>query len=215
MRGAPGAMAGLLAGLLLAGCAPAEDPMALQLQEALAARQRLAKENEALRRELQKQRQLVETLRALPAGRLESLVRVEKAEIGRYSGGVDRNGQPGHDAVRVYLNLFDQHGSQIKAAGDVTIQLYDLAAPPQENFLAEHAWKAEKLHERWAGGFISNHYVFDCPRPERLAHEDVTVRLSFTDYLTGRSFTDQRVVKVELPARATGPAATTAPAATD
>ena len=50
---------------------------------------------------------------------------------------------------------------------------------------------------------------------ERLAHEDVTVRLSFTDYVTGRSFTDQRVVKVELPARATGPAATTAPAATD
>jgi hypothetical protein len=47
-------------------------------------------------------------------------------------------------------------------------------------------------------------YTYVLPAPwqqQRPANPDVTIRVAFTDALTGRTFTDQKVVKINPAAR--------------
>ena len=53
----------------------------------------------------------------------------------------------------------------------------------------------------WAfSGFMTNYYSFICPwKSSPPAHEEITVRVEFVDYLTGKSFTAQKTCKLQLP----------------
>ena len=211
-RHIPAAM--LLIGLCLplGGCPlVAKDQLDRLQQDLEAERQesgRLEERNEGLQKEIIAQRKQIDSLLSLGPKRLETIFHVASIRIGRYTGGIDSDGKEGHDGIKVYLKPIDQDGSTLKAAGDVTIQLYDLSADPKENLIGQYEWKAADISKKWSSGFMTYHYSFLCEwksRPPR--HGDVTVRAEFVDYLTGRHFTAQTVCKVNLP-----PAATTRPA---
>ena len=103
----------------------------------------------------------------------------------------------------MYVKPIDQHGSVLKAAGQVTIELYDLAANPNENLIGKYEWTVDETAKRWFSGFVSYHYTFECPWPSSPPkHRQITVRVSFVDYLTGKTFTAQKLCKVNLPAAA-------------
>jgi len=157
------------------------------------------------------QQKQIRTLQALGPKRLESLFHVQAAELGRYTGGIDTDGQAGHDAIKVYLRPMDRDASPIKAAGDVTIQLYDLAEPAGKNLIGEYKWPVDKLGAQWSSGFMTYHYSFVCPwKGGPPKHDEITVRVTFVDYLTGKSFTAQKACKVNLPG-ATGQQTAPAP----
>ncbi len=146
------------------------------------------------------QEKLIAGLRGLGDKRLEKLFHVEQIELGRYTGGVDTDDQPGDDAIKVYLRPMDRDGSTIKAAGDVTIQLYDLAEPPESNLIGEYKWSVDELSRQWSSGFMTYHFSFVCPwRADPPKHEEITVRVTFTDYLTGRTFSEQKACTITLP----------------
>ena len=215
----------MLASWVWPGCGPtvpAEKYDQLHQQWLDAQRQEddLAREKEQLSKANKTLADQVETLQGLGPDRLERLYRVTSIELGRYTGGVDLDGKDGHDAIKVYLDPLDRYGSTIKAAGEVSIRLFDLAEPAEKNLIGEYRWSVDELAQQWRGGFGVYRFSFICPwkaGPPR--HDQITVRAEFVDYLTGRRFSTQRVCKVNLAtqgpvpptAGATGPA--TAPTA--
>ena len=114
---------------------------------------------------------------------------------------MDLDGREGHEGIKVFLRPLDADESVIKAAGDVKIQLYDLAAPKGRNLIGEYVWSAEKISQQWSSSAFTYHYSFECPWKKGAVpkHEEITVRVEFTDYLTGKVFSTQKICKVKLP----------------
>ncbi|HDZ20641.1 hypothetical protein LCGC14_0274460 [marine sediment metagenome] len=189
----------LLAGLLL-GCGPSKlDQLEEQLATARLEADKLNEENTRLTKAVADQEEQIETLLILGDKRLENIYHVHQVRLGRWSGGFDLDGQGGDDGVKVYLSPTDQDGTAIKAAGSLTVQLYDLAAPPDQNFLGEYHWTVEELGKQWSSGFMSYHFSLECPwQSGPPANEQITIRATFVDYLTGKTFTTQAIGKVNL-----------------
>ncbi|HAU37472.1 MAG TPA: hypothetical protein DCX07_07100 [Phycisphaerales bacterium] len=204
----------LAAAWLCGGCSIVSNERLNKLEAdhkaALETARQVADRNEGLQAEIIAQRKQIETLQALGEKRLQTLFHVERIELGRYTGGADFDSVEGDDGVKVYLRPIDRDGSVIKAAGTVKVQVFDLAADPKNNLVGEYAWDVEKVGKQWSSGFMTYHFSFDCPwKDAPPAHDELTIRVEFTDYLTGRSFTAQQACKVRLVAK---PPAATQPA---
>ncbi len=187
-----------------------------QLDAEILTRNRALEEARKLREELHQARtrlaereEQVENLLALGDKRLEKLYLVQRVRLGSATGGINLDGGPAHEGVKVFLEPIDQHGSVIKAPGEVRIQLYDLAAPAKENLLGEYRFGLDETARHWSSGFIAYHYSFTCRwKSAPPKHEQVTVRVEFLDYLTGRKHTAQKLCKIALGGKAaTRPAA--------
>lgn len=153
------------------------------------------------------QRKQIRTLQRLGPKRLEKLFHVKTVKVGQYTAPADFDGQPGDDGIKVYMRPLDANGDTIKAAGEVRIRLFDLAAAPKDTLIGEHRWPIEQVARAFSGGFLAYHFTFKCPWKARPRHADVTVRLEFIEYLTGKTFWAQKLVKVRpVAAPATQPA---------
>ena len=203
----------VLSALLLTGCVPEEsNGVVVEDADKLASRLRkLELEKEGLQTVIIDQQKQIRSLQALGEGkRLEKIYHVSKITLGRYTGGVDTDGVAGHDAIKVFLRPIDQDGSTLKAAGDVKIQIFDLALP-KENLIGEYKWPVDKISKHWSGGFMTYYFSFVCPwkKTSPPKHKKLTVRVEFLDYLTGKTFMAQEVCEVRVkptPKAATKPA---------
>ncbi len=185
-----------------AGC-NGSGKRAAELAEQLAQRDRqidtLTAEKADLQRHGAAKDAHIRQLQALGPDRLAKLFRVERISLGRYTGGYPIDQAPGDDGIRVYLLPRDAAGSTIKAAGDVTIQLFDLAEPRGANSLGEFRFSPEQINKHWRGGVLTYYFRFDCPWPAGPPkHPEITVRVTFLDTLTGKSFTAQKTCTVSL-----------------
>ncbi len=133
----------------------------------------------------------------------EDLKRVfypEQLVIDKLSGGADYDGQPGDDGVTVYLKPVDKDGDVIKVAGDIRIQLYDLAAAPAQNLVGEYFVPVDQVGKLWHGKLLTDHYTIKCPWPKGPPeHTEITIRAMFVDYLTKRVVSAQATCQVKLP----------------
>jgi hypothetical protein len=146
----------------------------------------------------QKQKQ-IDTLLGIEPDRLKKLYYPVKITLGQYTGGADLDGQPGHDGVKVYLSPIDQRGDTIKTAGTVRIQLYDLAARPDQTLIGQFDFNVDEVSKAFASGFMAYHFTFTCPwKPAPPKNAEITIRAEFTDYLTGKKLSAQKVCKIEL-----------------
>ena len=138
--------------------------------------------------------------RSISEDDLKKIFYPERLVIDRLSGGDNYDGKPGDDGVTVYLQPVDKHGDVIKVAGDIRIQLYDLAEPQQQNFLGEYFIPVDQVGALWHGKLLTNHYTIKCPwahGPPK--HTEITVRATFVDYLTKRVISAQSICQVKLP----------------
>lgn len=193
------AVAGLLVTLI--GCGPSEveilrtEVRGLENQIA-----DLEKDKTELEEGLVQRDEQIETLLGLGDKRLEQLYYVQSIRLGKYSGGYDSDGEPGDEGVKIYLSCVDQEGTTIKAAGSLTIELFDLGAEAGDIPLGEYTFTVEELGQWWSSGFMSYNYSVECPwQAGPPDHEEVTFVVKFTDYLTGESFKTQGVGPVALP----------------
>ena len=178
-----------------------------RIDPALAERDQARQEARQLREQLQQARtrlaerdRQVENLLALGDKRIEKLYLVQRLRLGSGTGGADLDGKPGDEAVKVFLEPIDQHGSVLKASGAVTIQLYDLAAGVKGNLLAEYRFDLDETAKCWHSGFLAYHYRFTCRWKTALpTHDEITVRVEFLDYLTGTKHTAQKLCKIDRP----------------
>jgi hypothetical protein len=174
--------------------------------------QKLEVERDALRALSAEQQKRIDMLLQLGDKRLDRLYTVQAIELGHYTGGVDPDNKGYDGGIKVYLLPMDKDGSAIKAAGEVTVQLYDLAEPPGQNLIFEQKWPPEQLSKQWFSGFLTYYFAFYCPWKTPPKHDEITVRVEYVEYLTGRRFSIQSVCKVRPPPPATQPTQPTQPA---
>ena len=189
---------GILA--LAAGCSVSQQSAAqIDLQRCRRENRKLKAQIEQMQSTITEQRRQIKTLTRLGDKRLENLFHIVGIKFGRFTGGVDLDGKAGDDGIRVYLRPIDRDGDVIKAAGEVKIQLFDLAASAGKRLLIAYAYDVKEAAKHWRAGGLTYHYRFDCRWKKPPAHDEITVRVEFTDYLTGKTFTAQKLCKVHLP----------------
>lgn len=136
---------------------------------------------------------------ALPQERLDQLFTTHGIRFGRLTGGVDLGpATPGDEALRVYVVPIDQHSQPLKAAGAFVIEAFDLSRPDEAR-LGRWEFDVEQSAKNWYGEFMQYTYAFNAPWDRAPSGEQVTVRVTFRDALTGREFTAQSVVRVTPP----------------
>ena len=151
--------------------------------------------------ELARKQKRIDTLVSLGPDRLKKLYYTTSIKLGQYTGGADLDGQAGDDGIKVFLRPIDTNGDTIKAAGSVTVQLYDLARAADKTLIGEYKWSIDEVAKAFSGGFLTYHFSFTCPwKSGPPKHDEITVRVEFIDYLTGKTLSVQKVCKVDLPA---------------
>jgi len=141
------------------------------------------------------------TISTLPPERLAKLFTVHGLELGRLTGGadLDRN-NPGDEGLKIYATPTDDDGEAIKAAGSFMVEAFDLAGSKPE--IGKWIFNADETRKAWLGQFMAHDFVLTCPWQTPPAHEELTIKVTFRDELTGREFHVQSVVKVKLPGSA-------------
>jgi len=157
----------------------------------------LSLEVQRLERENAKLTDQVKTLAAMDRDeRLDVLAGPESVRIGRHSGLYDKSGAPDGtpDTLVVYLEPIDADQDVIKAPGRVRVELWNLAADADRQARLKR-WDIppEELRSLWGRGLLGAYYRLQLPLDGILTsnEKELTVRIRFTDYLTGRVLTDQ------------------------
>ncbi|MGD0077723.1 MAG: hypothetical protein ABSB91_03740 [Sedimentisphaerales bacterium] len=153
--------------------------------------EQLQKENEQLKNQ-------VETLSKLPGDkRAEALYHLQMVEIGRYTNIYREDQNSANESLVVYVQPIDETGDAIKAAGKVEIQLWDLNKPENQAMIGQ--WKVEPndIKKQWFDTIAITGYrlTFDVTGKIDKADKQLTVKMTFTDYLSGKVFTEQKTIK--------------------
>jgi hypothetical protein len=186
----------------LVGCgSPSKPNIALRKQNTA-----LQHEVEQLKLERQADAQTIRamesratTVPVLPNDRLSDLFTTHGLRLGKLTGGWDRDpSTPGDEGLQVYTVPTDQEGDEIKAAGTFTIDAFDLSKGG-ETRLGHWEFPTEQASKHWLGNALQYGFIFEVPWQTAPTSEEVTVRVTFTDELTGRQFSNQRAIKIQLP----------------
>lgn len=141
--------------------------------------QRVRREADQLRSELARSGKAV-----MAAEYTESLVRASKLQINSLlSGGLNRDDQPGDDALVAYLSLVDDDGEVIKLPGAIQLTLIDPALPEPSRQIGQWRFTAEECRTKWTRGFTGAGYQFTVPIDQPLSHEQqvLNVRMTTSD----------------------------------
>jgi hypothetical protein len=191
----------LLSALLAAGC---QSPAEIELRREISSLRETVKDKDnqlvAQKASIDELNRQLNVARSISEDDLKRVFYPEQLVIDRLSGGADYDGRPGDDGVTVYLKPVDREGDVIKVAGDLRIQLFDLAAAPGKNFIGEYFIPVDQIGKLWHGKLFTNHYTVKCPWPSGPpAHTEITIRAVFVDYLTKRVVSAQSTCQVRLP----------------
>ena len=185
----------------IAGCetvgeqklSPAEQIQKLTHEKTLLTRQIEQYESES--RQLKKQ---LNTLAGLePSRTSESIYELQKVRIGRYTDFYDKDKDGKAEKLIVYIQPIDAEGDVIKAAGAVDVQLWNLNRPDGQALLGRWHVGPNELKKLWFATLITINYrlTFDVSNDITDLQEPLTVKITFTDYLSGKVFEVQRVIK--------------------
>jgi len=182
---------------LMGGCGgSSRDSLWEKIDELQAQKNELETRAESLEAENQQLIEQSHTLDSInPDIRLSALDRLDRIEIGKHSGLSDENGDGQIDTLRIHLVPIDQTGDVIKAPGQVSVSLWNLNTSAAENLLGEWTVPAEDLKAMWGHSLTGRYYrlKLDLPQALQTESEDLTVKVKFTDYLTGK------VLKAQTP----------------
>ncbi len=157
----------------------------------------LSLEVERLQRENITLAEQISTLTALDKDvRKINLSVPEKIRIGRHSGLYNKTQGQAPDSLVVYVEPMDAAQDTVKAAGSVQVELWNLAAAPEKAKLAVWEVGADELNTLWGRGLLGAYYRLTFPLQGVLKgdEKELTLTVRFTDYLTGKILTDQKVI---------------------
>jgi SMC interacting uncharacterized protein involved in chromosome segregation len=191
----------LISLLFIAGCAGDNYVKLLENKNA-----RLEKENRQLQKDIestqaqnQQLRNQVESLAELsPEVRVNSLYELQSVKLTRYTNFYDRDKDGQKEKLIVYIQPIDSQGDIIKASGTVEVELWDLNKETDEGaMLGKWQVSPDELKKMWFATIVTSNYrlVFDIADTVKSFDEPLTVKATFTDYVSGKVFTEQHVVK--------------------
>ncbi len=132
-----------------------------------------------------------------PEAKLEYINRLQRIKITGYTNLYDKDKDGRKENLIVYIQPIDRDGDVIKAAGAVDVQLWDLNKEQGQALLGQWHVEPDELKKLWLAGFLSTSYrlTFDVADKIDEFEEPLTVKVTFTDYLTGKVFKEQKVIK--------------------
>jgi hypothetical protein len=152
---------------------------------------------EQYKTENQQLQEQVRTLMALPENYRElNADNLEKVVIHHYTNFYDNDHDEKKESLNIYIQPIDSNGDKIKASGKVDVQLWDLDKPQDQSLLYQWKIEPQELQKRWVEFLVLNYRLtFDISGKITDFNKPYTVKIKFTDYLTGKVFEDQRVIK--------------------
>ena len=139
------------------------------------------------------------TVPVLPNDRLAKLFTTHGLRLGKLTGAWDADrDKPGDEGIQIFVVPTDQQGDELKAAGSFVIEAFDLASGGEVR-LGRWEIRSEDASKKWLGNALQYGFIFELPWQTVPKGEQVTVRVTFKDELTGRAFDAQRPIKVSLP----------------
>lgn len=186
--------------LPITGCATPNDkePLAAKIEQLTQENKIFQEQIEQSNTENKQLKNQIQVLSGLPKEvKLENLNRLESVKIGRYTGFFDKDNDGKKEKLIVYIQPVDEQGDTIKATGAVDVQLWDLNKTDGQALLGQ--WKVEpgELKKLWFATLITINYrlTFEVADKIESLEEPLTVKVTFTDYLTGKVFIEQKVIK--------------------
>jgi hypothetical protein len=184
---------------LLAGCdigSARKDPLELEAQRLETEKAELTRELEQVQTENVELAEQVKTLSALPEGKRLDLYKLTDVRISKYTNFYDKDGDGIREKLIVYVQAIDTSGDIVKAAGSVDVQLWNLNNPSDQALLGQWQVDPNELHKLWFSTMISASYrlTFDTPTSLDILADPLTVKVAFTDYLTGETFRTQEAI---------------------
>jgi cell division protein FtsB len=126
----------------------------------------------------------------------ENLYHLQKIRIGRYTNLYDKDKDGKMERLIVYIQPVDEDGDIIKAAGDVDVQLWNLSKEQDQALLCKGHVKPEELKKLWFAALMTHYRLeFDVTGKIDKFKDPLTVKVTFTDYLTGKVFKEQKVIE--------------------
>jgi cell division protein FtsB len=187
---------------LAAGCENADTGMpglTSQVQRLSREKTQLQSQLEQCKTENEQLKNQIETLTALPKDQVV-LWSIQRIEIGRLSDLHDADKDGKKEKLIVYVQPIDQDGDTVKSPGAVDVQLWDLNKKGGQALVAEWHIGPAELKKLWLTALLAGNYklAFDVADKVELfksASGGLTVKVAFTDYLTGKTFQEQKVIK--------------------
>jgi hypothetical protein len=142
------------------------------------------------------------TVPSLPSAQLENLFTTHGLALGRLTGGADLDrDKPGDEGLKIQATPTDDNGEAFKAAGSFIVEAFDLATP-NAPLVGKWTFDTKAARDAWVGSVLIHAYMLICPWQQQQGppkHPDITLKVTFHDELTGREFTQQKLIKVHLP----------------
>lgn len=193
-----------LAPILLTGCGTGherQDPLELTVEKLRQEKAGLAGDLEQCRVENAQLGRQIKAMAKLPPKEGDNPYKLTGAKITRYTNFYDKDSDGKKEKLIVYVQPVDTDGDVVKAAGDVSVQLWNLNRPADQALLGQWQVPQAQLHKLWIDTLLGSAYyrlTFDSPLPPEVLAAPLTVKVTFTDYLTGELFRDQHVIKPRL-----------------
>jgi outer membrane murein-binding lipoprotein Lpp len=138
--------------------------------------------------------------------KVQQLFTVHSIQLGRLTGTAGDG-----NSFLVQATPYDEQKQKLKAAGTFVVDAFDLGERDKPQ-IGHWTFDGAQARAAWNGEVFQYCYILKCPWQRLPAHGKITVRIAYTDLLTGRHFTDQKLVTVTPPttqaARPTRAAAT-------
>jgi hypothetical protein len=135
----------------------------------------------------------------------EDIYNLQKIKISRFTNFYDEDSDGKKESLIVYFQPIDDCGDVVKAGGSIEVQLWDLSKPASPSPGGKDSgamigqWKKDsiELKKLWYSGLMGANYrlTFDVTGKIEKLNQPLTLNVTFTDYLTGRVFTEQKIIK--------------------
>jgi len=189
--------------LFVAGCqnASRKAPLAEEINTLKQEKIELTGQIEQLKTENKQLREQIKALSGLaPEERGVKAHDLQRIKIGKYTNFYDKDNDGKREILIVYVRPVDSQGDTIKAAGAVDVKLVDLNKEQGPAVLGQWHIKPSELKKFWLTSFMSSNYrlTFDlADKIEALESTSagLTLSVTFTDSLTGKAFTEQKLIK--------------------
>lgn len=114
------------------------------------------------------------------------------------TGGLDTDGEPGHDVLSVVLIPHDGDGELVKVPGQIEIEALDPSHAGGAQRIGHWKFDQRDIHEYWHKGVVQSGYQFQLPWQTAPRADQVLVLAHLTT-ADGRRFDTTLTVKVDPP----------------
>ncbi len=181
---------------IAAGCQssdPAKEAKTLKQENA-----ELKSQIEQSKSETEQLKSQVNVLSKLPSeARIEHLYDLQKIKITRYTNLYDKDKDGKKEKLIVYIKPVDEQGDIVKATGAVDVELWNLDKNDGEAKLGSWHVTPEELKTLWCATLITINYrlPFDVGDKITGKEKELVVKVTFTDYPSGKVFKEQKIIR--------------------